>query len=1069
MRAPTIALLLLTVAPVCAVELEVIDAGDHHQIVVQNETLRMIVVPEWGGRITSLVDRGLEADVVWSEGIEGGALDDRDDFTAAAYEYQTELRHDDTEAVVSLTGTALGGFQIRKTLVVADGKSLIEERLTVANGSQRPRRFWQRNFFRPGGEALTGDETYFLPTADGVVADPGMRGRHEDFSAGWCGVIDGATGHGIMAIADVAFLEQFYFWRGSGETPTLEWICSEVAPGQKVTSRIWIALTSDVSEYSDEVAARFVGPAWWREGALQIAELPNWVDLRPKVEPDEEQMARGFTLYRTWGEDPGAELSELRFDCPTEGSDSLTLQVAAFADVEATAALTGEGAGAFELLRMDDDRHRLLPARSLALAPDDVRQLQVVFHPVEAREPGEVSAELVLTGLGGRTQTVALEGHVWPVRLPDRRLVWLKGYGGSTYMFTGGPDLTPEKLEQLEFYLNDGEELGNSVCEITLNMNQTFDRVLLRGTDITLGEAMENRRELLADLDDLPALDFSYFNPWVHQAQLRGFRRAETGAPSFGRYTTTALIYGVLGGEVPPESEEFRKVYVWYLSELGRWLVERGFPEVFVKVSDEISPDEVPDWIARAEVCRQAGMRPYTTITGQVAATPTLLNRMNSVAEAWQIQWLSTQVFRDLTTKRYVTATRKADIGGGPWSGYGNGGAQDTYATQPFEALGVQPAHLSAWRVLVDGEELETIGSPWGNKRTGVAALLSPTLYVSLPDGGDPAEGEHAIEFMYTIREPDPNGEVLVAIEDSDVVSFYTGSGKTWQVSYERARGFALFPAVRGYPGWGWWAYAHGWHADSRIVWPEEGEAVRTPCWWGLRDGNQDCDLHVLARAMIGRAREDADTGAQRAALAAATAALDGLVGPEEDALITLEPRDYRGRLYYDYPQDGVEADLRETRRRVLQVIADLRTAFPDVDFAPDLYWGDTLVLAHNEGWSSLLQAEDPDPAHSAIVRDGIAAARELFGERPEQQAMPPAEARFGIVIFEALPAPEALAEYGLNAEELELSESYPGAGDYMILPGRTADRPCAVIIGGDEEGATLGLRCFVKLLEPRW
>ncbi|MGD9497137.1 MAG: hypothetical protein AB7Y46_12640, partial [Armatimonadota bacterium] len=693
--------LLLVALPAAAVELEVIDAGDHHQIAVQNESLRMVVVPEWGGRIMSLVDRGIDAELVWAEGVDGGALDDRDDFTGAAYEYRTDLRDDGAEAVVTLTGEALGGVQITKTLVVVDGKPLIEQRITVANGSQRPRRFWQRSFLRPGGQGLSGDDTFFLPTADGVVADPAMSGRHDEFSAGWAGVIDGATGHGILVIADLGLLEQFYFWRGSEETPTFEWIGPEVAPGQRLTSRVWLALTADAQEYSDEVAARFVGPAWWQEGALQVEALPNWVDLRPQVEPSEEALARGFIVYRTWGGNPGAELTELRFDCPLGGTDSLTVHVAGLAEVNATLAIEGEDAAAFALWEAEAERNRLLPASSLALVAEDVRPLQIAFLPGD-EPPGELSARLVVTGAGGRTQTIALSGTVHPVRLPDRRLISLKSYGGSVYMFTGGPEMGSENLERLEFYLTDGELMGNSVCEITLNPDQALSAVRVRGTDLTIAQALEQRPELFADLSDLPALDFTFLNPWIHQSQLHGCRWAETHAPPLSRSNTLALIHRVAGAQVEPESEAYRQVYVWYLREFGRWMLERGWPEVGVKISDEIAPDEVPEWIKTAELCKQAGLRPYTTITGNVATTPDLLNAMDPVADGWQIQWLSTQIFRDLTTKRYTTKTKRSDISAGPWTAYSNGGARDTWATQPFEELGVQPAHISNWRVLVD-------------------------------------------------------------------------------------------------------------------------------------------------------------------------------------------------------------------------------------------------------------------------------------------------------------------------------------------------------------------------------
>lgn len=1062
-----IALLGLALAtPVWAVELDVIDAGDHTRVVVQNESLRMMVVPEWGGRIMSLVDRASGRELVWAQGSDGGALDDRDDFTMTPYEHTAELRQGNTEAVITLVGEALRGFRITKTLVMVDGRPLIEQRLSIANGSQRPRRFWQRNFLRPGGEALSGDETFFLPTAEGVLADPRMHGRHDDFTRGWTGAIDAETGLGVLLVADLALLEQVYFWRGSDENPTFELVGVEVEPGKQLTSRTWLAVTSGIDAYDDDVVASYVGPAWWREGALQVADLGTWIDLRPKAQPDAAARARGFTLYRTWGENPGAELTDLRFDAPLGGSDSLTVHLAGHVAVQPQVLLTGPGADRFRVLRADDDRNRLLGVEGITLAEGEVRPLQVIFAPGADTGAGEVRAGLVLTGAGGATQTVALTGTVHPVRLPDRRLIWLLPYGGTPYMFTGGPDMTPEAIEGLRFFLNDGTLLGNSVCDIVVNPDQTLTRTLVRGTGLTIREARIQRPELFADLDHLPALDFTYFNPWIHESQLRGFRRAETHAPPFARNTTLALIYEVAGVQLEPGSAEYLKVYEWYIGELLRWMRERGWPEVFIKISDEISPDEVPAFIEMAEVCKRVGYRPYTTITGQVASTPDLLNAMNPVADGWQVQWMSTQTFRDLTHQRFATTTARADITVGSWVAYGNGGAQDTYATRPFEALGINAGDLSDWRLFCDGEELEKIGGAWGNTRRGVATFTPPTLYVSLPDGANPAAGGHALELEYTLRTPDPEGEVLVALDPTDVVSFYAGGSNTYRIPYERARGYGWFAAVNGYPGWGWWAYAHGWHEDSRMVFREEGdEPVRTPCWWGHRDGNQDSDLLVMARGMIRRARETA-TEAQRAELDALASDLARLVSPERGALVRMEARDYRGRPYYDFPAEGMQAGFREARRQLLSAIAWLKREHPQVDFAPDLYWGETLVLARDAAVDGLL-GPDAQAVWREALRVGVSAAREVLPAR--QGAERDATPGFALAIFEGLPAAEVLAAYGLNVAALELSPTYPPPGDFVTLPGEADGKPCAVIIGGDAEGALLGARCFVKLLEPRW
>jgi|LSQX01.1.fsa_nt_gb hypothetical protein len=1071
LRSPHLYLLIglmiaLTVASAAAVELETIDAGDHTQIVVQNELLRMVVVPEYGGRITSLTDLRNGVDVVWSDGMDGGALDDRDDFTGTAFTPRAELARDGAEAHVWLTGEAHGGYKITKQLVVMDGKPLVEQRITVENGSQRPRAFWQRSFIRPGDKDITGDETFYLPTAEGVRATPNMNGWQDDFTEGWTGVIDAETGAGILFIIDLELVERFYYWRGSQEYPTVEWICKEVQPGQKLVSRSWIALTSDVQEYNSAVVEGFVGTAWWKEGGLQTDELADWVDLRPKVQPDANATARGFTLYRAWGENPGAELSQLRFDSPAGGADSMTLQIAGLAAVDASVSFRGPGADAYSFFVMSDDRNRLLPTESLALKANDVRQLQLVFEPQDAA-PGELAAELVLGGNDGREQVIALSGNVWPVRLPDRALMSMKNYGGSVYMFSSGPDLNEQTIERMSFFLDDSTELGQSVCDVTLNPDQNITRTLVRGTDLTIGEALKQRPELFADRDNLPALDFSYFNPWIHGSLLHGHRFIETHAPPFARNTTLSLINLVAGEQLEPGSEEYFKVYRWYFGELLRWMREHGYPEAEAKVSDEISPDEVPHYIEVAAVAKQVGFRPYTTITGHVAGMPELLNAMDPVSDGWQTQWMSNQVFRDLIEQRYATVTKREDLSKAQWGPYGNGGAQATYATQPFEAMGVNAGDFSAWTLLVDGEPLEAIGGPWGNTRKGVVALSPPTLYISLPDGANPAEAGQEIVLEYTVREPDPNGEVLVDIDDTDVLTYYTGSGNSWKVPYVGPRGNGLFAASRGYRGHAWWAYAHGWHADSRVVFLEDGVASRTPCWWGLRDGNQDGDLYLIAEGMVERAAAVANTDAQRTMLDDARNTLAMLVSHEDGATIPLEEGNYRGRLYWRFPRENVEDRFRDGRQTLLALIANLSDSFGNVSFTPDLYWGDDLVLARDQRTDGMIDARGCAAApHQAALASILNAARDLGPALPMRAEAAP---QMRVVVYEGAPAAAELAALGIDAEEWAISEAYPRAGDFMLLRGEMDGRPCAAVIGADAEGALLGVRAFGKLLQPRW
>lgn len=1058
------------VVPVAAVELETVQADGHRQVIVQNEFLRMTVVPEWGGRIMSLVDRALEAELVWSDGQAGGALDDRDDFTSTPFSCTTNRTADGSRVTVTLVGEALGGFQITRTLVVRDGSPAIEQVLKIANGSQKPRRFWQRNFFRPGGGDLGETDIYYLAGPTGVIADANLHGRH-DVISGWTGIIDGETGHGVLAVIDLDLLEQFHYWRGSAVGPTVEWIGPEVPPGKLIEGRTWIVLTADDPAYSDQVVSKYVGRAYWAQREqLEMGNVPAWVDQRVKVQPDAAQLARGFTCYRTWGEDAGGELRTLRFTCPRGGWDSMTLQLTAFKEVTVDAAVEGRDATAFSLYYVADEERKLRPLRGLKMTAGDVVELRAGFDASALVRPGEARAALVLGGAGG--QRIELHGTVAPFRLPDRRLIMMKAYGGSIYMFTGGPTMQPENLARLDFHLRDAPVMGQSVAEISMNPDQALSTVRVRGTNLTLDDALKQRPELFTNLDALPALDFSYLNPWIHRPMLAGYRWCETFAPPPTRPTTLALVQRVAGEKVEPGDERYEKIYLWWLREFGRWLREHGYAQVPCKISDEIAPDEVPEWIEVAHRVKAVGMRPYTTITGQVAATPEILNQMNPVADGWQLQLMSTHLFRELTSKTFNTLTETADITGLRWGAYGNGGAEHTWATHPWASIvGVDPEQVSGWEVLVDGQPLLKIGGPWGNKRLGVAAMVGPTLYVALPDGTDPGTGAHKIELRYTVRRPDPAGEVLVKLDPTDFVSFYGGASKPYRIPYGGARAYGWFAAWGGYQSWGWWAYAHGWQATERVVFREEGgSAVHTPCWYGLRDGNQDADLYYLARALIDRVLASCRTDAQRQAVESARQALRGLMGTEA-ALLKLEARQYSGRTYYWLNGEELEAEFRAGRERLLSIIADLAGACGEINLAPDLRWGELMVCAHDEEMSDIGVSGAPAAQFATILREGVAAARELgLGAARSGAKTNSAPVRIFVGVPDAatLQALRVTTMDGADEPPL-LSQDYPVPGDFVILRGEENGRAVVIIIGADLEGALLGTRCFAKLLEPVW
>ena len=414
----------------------------------------------------------------------------------------------------------------------------------------------------------------------------------------------------------------------------------------------------------------------------------------------------------------------------------------------------------------------------------------------------------------------------------------------------------------------------------------------------------------LIDLNRLPRLDFSYYDPWLERAKRHGVTRVETYMPypSGSRWSWRLLAHAVGKNRAEPGSPEAERVIVWYYSEMKRYFEDKGFHGFFCKISDEIPPERIPLHIETAKLARRAGWRPFTTITGMIARTAKHIRAMNPGCDQWQLSFGLKDDFLNLCQKRFAVTEEIHDLNV-VWRQYRNGGAQETWASKilgPKGAVPIDAAHIETFQLLEDGKPLrQKGGSPWGNRDRGVvmtAGRLHSYLYIS-PTDGEPED--HQYRLKLSIRRESPNGAPLVALDPTDEVWCYGGSSRPFRQPYHRTWRYPIMTLYHGFRGYGLWAFYH-WNRTERIMWidPETFRVTVSPPYCGYRDGWRDVLLFAQVREAKGKA------------------ALASIFGESDDTALKIG---VRSREVYSYKTVQNAPDpmaINLARRRALEILA---------------------------------------------------------------------------------------------------------------------------------------------------
>lgn len=835
---------------------------------LENPRFRIEVDAAGGARIRSwtLKPSGRELIALWKHGQEvGGALDDRSFFTGLRYAAGITQPGPET-AALRLEARHPSGVNVLKTLTIRKDLPALEVQYEFSNGSQAPQRLFVRNFFLPGSKPQTDEHLYW------VNAEPGQKqaaveGRADahgyyrparpEIAALW----DRASGDGVMALAPG--IEKFYLWRGSRHWPTFEWLYADVPPGNVLNAAAVLVAVSSEKSAPDWPALAKTFAARARKPLL--TPLAGWVDESTRFGVSQEERERGVWLSIGSAEFKQRLPQFIPLDLPRDDDRylSITLNMlkdfSAPARVELPPAWRGQVEPFWETPGQDRRELLPLPAGPLTFQSGSRETLWLRVNG-RGKEPGEHRIPIELR-IGEISLPVEVRLHVWPVPLAPHRPFHVRGYCGGFAVLTGGYEIDDQKLRRLDALLRAYAEMGGDVLDWTCNWGPILAKTKIAGTDQCVADVAKRAPQRL-DLNRLPQLDFSYFDPWLKLCHRHGVTRFETymSFPNDSRLQGATLDAAVGKGRAILGTPEADRVIVWLYRELHRYAQSKAFDGLFCKIADEISPEHIPPYIDAAKLARQAGWRPFTTITGMIARTAEDVRAMNPYCDQWQLGFGSKDAFLRLTQMKFELQDRQFELRG-PWGPYHNGGAQEMWGMRVFGERGqaaVNPADIERFELLEDGRALDIKGgSPWGKRQRGTvftAGALKEVLYVSPRDGADPKNHRYLLQVK--LRHESAAGKPLIELDSTDELWCYGGSSRPYLGTYDRAWVYPAMTLYHNLRGYGQWAFFH-WHKTENIIWID-AESLRvtiSPAYCGYRDGWRDA---LLLERLIDRCSRQA-------------------------------------------------------------------------------------------------------------------------------------------------------------------------------------------------------------------
>lgn len=411
---------------------------------------------------------------------------------------------------------------------------------------------------------------------------------------------------------------------------------------------------------------------------------------------------------------------------------------------------------------------------------------------------GDYETRLSLSGSKGHELRIPIQTRVYPVRMPQKRLVELRYWGG------GVPSREP--------FLRELKRQGCS--QITISYPD-LSQIRLTETGQSLQQALKTDPQLFAAAE-FPALDFSGvydsailagLDNGLHYVLIHdvrtGFWVAQAGTGLKVEWEASAQDW----------PEEFRRIYTAYYRKLYRYLTERGFSEADLLWMDEPDMESIEKtYIPRARLHAAAGVGSGATWTAGGFMTPEQLRTFSPYTTSWSMYTITLPNFlkfwKDSSVPFHPRARAGITRGGtgmelrSSYNAARNLGWTIVYYGEPVSFLCTGPL-WKEWLYYVDfdadgqrpqgveGERLLAYGS--SDPADGQTPLLSSSDWEGARDGIDDANLVRILEWYLNELRPRAASnkalaETLRAVEADRDTWFKGGSQACFRIEPKQYR-----------------------------------------------------------------------------------------------------------------------------------------------------------------------------------------------------------------------------------------------------------------------------------------
>ncbi len=481
-----------------------------------------------------------------------------------------------------------------------------------------------------------------------------------------------------------------------------------------------------------------------------------------RVEPTTEERARGFVAVQGRGPEPDPRLKKLEVDLGRNERDLAPIKLVGLSELD-TVSVSVSGPGAALCTPWIEKDYQLHVG---AHTPLDMNNPTRIWLEVDSNEYGPGNYELTVSLSSDRGTELRIPGTVTihDVALPQERTMRMKPF--SWMVSLSGVDIhKPETRKRLEVFLDDMAALRISVCDwvYTYNPANVLHQVKIAGTDQTLLEAGQAGS---IDINNLPDLDFSFFDPWIAGAANHGMTHLEINVRLYLTEHERTFAKGVLGSDSDCTDEITWKMLMWLHSQFRDYAIRCDMTETWARVDESPSTETIPDYVQTARRYQKIGYRTYTDNVDLFARNATYLNQLNAQSDAWYMSYFNIRDFIALTHKAGKVTVR-LDEGDQIWyAGSGN-------YSKPYEE-----GRANAWRARAIGAH----GYSWWSYRWGWAnskdqivwydeeaerMIHSPTWH-GLRDGNEDAAYYHMLQQQLQAKGDEAGLARLAALTGSN-------------------------------------------------------------------------------------------------------------------------------------------------------------------------------------------------------------------------------------------------------------------------------------------------------------